>query len=138
MFALTMAKKFKYVYLCSDVFKLNCDTKLLKKLNETANIVHLPNCFITSVKNDKEGNLQEIALNTYDTINCAALVLALGRKPYVNGIDLKMVELDADKYVIINSQHQTTRVPNIYAIGECTKHNTKRSITLVGSQLLGR
>jgi pyruvate/2-oxoglutarate dehydrogenase complex dihydrolipoamide dehydrogenase (E3) component len=49
-----------------------------------------------------------------------------------------MVEIDADKYVKINTQHQTTRVNTIYAIGECTKHNTKRSITLVGNQLLGR
>ena len=137
-FALTMAKKFKYVYLCSEVFKLGCDAKLLKKLNDTANIVHLPNCFITSCKNDKDGKLQEVTLNTYDTIKCSALVLALGRKPHVNGVDPKMIELDADKYIKINTQHQSTKVPNIYAIGECTKHNTKRSITLVGNQLLGR
>lgn len=137
-FALTMAKKFKYVYLCSDVFDLQCDAKLLKKLNDVPNIVHLPNCSIASCKNDKDGNLQEVTLNTYDTIKCSALVLALGRKPHVNGVDPKMIELDADKYVKINTQHQTTKVANIYAIGECTKHNTKRSITLVGNQLLGR
>lgn len=137
-FALTMSKKFKYVYLCSDVFDLKCDTKLLNKLNNTANIVHLPNCSIASCKNDKDGNLQEVTLNTYDTIKCSALVLALGRKPHINGIDPKMIEVDADKYVKINTQHQTTRVNNIYAIGECTRHNTKRSITLVGNQLLGR
>jgi len=137
-FALIMAKKFKYVYLCSDVFDLQCDAKLLKKLNDVPNIVHLPNCSIASCKNDKDGNLQEVTLDTYDTIKCSALVLALGRKPNVNGIDPKMIELDADKYVKINTQHQTTKVANIYAIGECTRHNTKRSITTVGNCLLGR
>lgn len=137
-FALSMAKKFKYVYLCSEVFKLDCDAKLLKKLNDVANIVHLPNCFITSCKNDKSGKLQEVTLNTYDAIKCSAVVLALGRKPHVSGVDPKMIELDVDSYIKINAQHQSTKVPNIYAIGECTKHNTKRSITLVGNQLLGR
>lgn len=135
-FALTMAKKFKYVYLCSRVFDLTCDAKTLKKLNETANIVHLPNCVPVSSKADKDGNLVEITLDTYDTIKCAALVFALGRVPDVNGIDFKMIELDQDKYVKINTQHQTTIVNNIYAIGECTRHNTKRSITTVGNCLL--
>ena len=37
-YALELAKKFKYVYLCSSVFKLDCNSKLLNKLNNTANI----------------------------------------------------------------------------------------------------
>ena len=135
-YALTMAKKFKYVYLCSRVFDLKCEAKLLKKLNETANILHLPNCEVVSCKNDKEGNLCEVSLDTYDTIKCSALVLALGRLPDVNGVSTNMIELDADKYVKINTQHQTTIVANIYAIGECTRHNTKRSITTVGNSLI--
>ncbi|MBP5468352.1 MAG: FAD-dependent oxidoreductase [Candidatus Riflebacteria bacterium] len=135
-YSLQMAKKFKYVYLCSDTFKLNCESKLARRLNDTANIVHLPNCHITTCKNNKDGNLCEVTLDTYDTINCSALVMALGRMPDVNGIDTKMVELDQDRYIKINSLHQTTKVPNIYAIGECTRHNTKRSITTVGSRLV--
>lgn len=137
-YSLALSKKFKYVYLCSMVFKLDCDTKLLKKLNETANIVHLPNCNIMSCKNDKDGNLSEVLLSTYDTIKCAALVLALGRLPDVSGINQKMIEIDQDGYVKINSLHQTTLVPNIYAIGECTRHDTKRSITTVCNHILGR
>ena len=134
-YSLALAKKFKYIYLCSNDFTLNCDARLARKLNNTANIVHLPNCRITGCKNNKEGNLVEIALDTYSTINCSALVMSLGRIPDVNGIDLKMVELDKDNYIKVNSSHQTTKVPNIYAIGECTKHNTKRSIITVGSKL---
>ena len=96
----------------------------------------MPNCHIASCKNNKEGKLVEITLDTYDTINCSALVLALGRRPEVSGVDPKMIELDEDKYIKINTQHQTTKVANIYAIGECTKHNTKRSITTVGNYLI--
>lgn len=135
-YSLALSKKFKYIYLCSNGFTLNCDTRLARKLNNTANIVHLTNCKITACKNNKEGNLCEVTLDTYSTVNCSALVMALGRTPDVNGIDLKMVELDQDNYIKVNSNHQTTKVPNIYAIGECTKHNTKRSIITVGSRLV--
>ena len=137
-YALELAKKFKYVYLCSSVFKLNCNSKLINKLNNTINIVHLPNCHIASCKNDKEGKLAEIALDTYETIRCSALVIAIGRLPDVSGVDTRMVELDQDSYVKINATHQTTIVPNIYAIGECTKHNTKISITTVCNHILKR
>lgn len=135
-YALAMSKRFKYVYLCSHEMKLGCDAKMSKKLNDTANVVHLPNCSITACKNNKEGKLCEVMLDTYDSINCSALVLALGKTPDVNGIDQKMVELDQDRSIKINTQHQTTRVHNIYAIGECAKHNTKRSITTVGNCLI--
>lgn len=138
LYSLTLAKKFKYVYLCSSVFNLECSAKTLKKLNEVANIVHLPNCHVASCKNDKEGKLCEITLDTYETIKCSALVFALGRLPDISGISLKMIELEQDKYIKINNMHQTTLVPNIYAIGECTKHNTKRSITTVCNHILGR
>lgn len=136
-FALSMAKKFRYVFLCSSVFDLECDAKLLKKLDLMTNIVHLPNCTIISSKNNKEGKLSEVTLSTYDTITCSALVFALGRVPDVSGIDPKMVELDAEKYIKTNMQHQSTKVTNIYAIGECTRHNTKRSIAVVGNCLIG-
>ena len=111
---------------------------MLNKLNNTANIVHLPNCHIVSCKNDKEGKLVEITLDTYETIRCSALVVALGRLPDVSGIGVRMIELDQDNYIKINSLHQTTVVPAIYAIGECTRHNTKRSITTVCNHILGR
>ena len=137
-YAITMSKKFKYVYLCSDVFKLDCDNKLIKKLNNIANIVHLPNCHITACKNDRDGNICEVSLDTYDTIKCTVLVLALGRLPDVSGIDLKMIELDNAGFIKINAGYQTTRVPNIYAIGECTKHNVKKGITIVCNHILGR
>ena len=43
-----------------------------------------------------------------------------------------------DNYIKTNSLHQTMLVPAIYAIGECTRHNTKRSVTTVCNHILGR
>ena len=98
----------------------------------------MPNCHISSCKNDKDGKLAEITLDTYETIRCSALVVALGRLPDASGVGIRMIELDQDKYIKINSLHQTTVVPTIYANDKCTRHNTKRSITTVCNHILGR
>lgn len=135
-YTLALAKRFKYVYLCSSVFELSCDEKSAKKLEETPNVVHLPNCTILTSKNNKEGKLSEITLSTYDAITCSALVLALGRVPDSGGVDPKMLELDDGKYIKTNARHQSVTASNIYAIGECARHNTKRSLAVVGNCLM--
>jgi len=137
-YALALSKKFKYVYLCKPTLGFAGGEKLLTKLNNTANIVTLPGCNIVGIKNDKEGNLTEITLDTYDTIHCSALVMAIGRSPDVSGISKKMIDLDEQGYAITKAYNETTKVPNIYAIGECVRHNTKQSITGVGNALLSR
>jgi thioredoxin reductase len=127
-YALAMAKKFKYVYLCSNTVELDCEAKYLKKLENTANIVHLPNCNIISCKNDKEGNLTEVQLDTYSTIRCTTLVMSLGRTPDNSGLSKRMLEIDSDGYIITKEFNQTTVVPNIYAIGTCAQNGAKNRL----------
>jgi len=137
-YAIELSKKFRYVYLCSYKFKLDCDTRLLKKLNDLPNVVHLPGCNVMACKKGKNGKLQEITLDTYSVIHCSALVGAFGRLPDVSGISPKMIEVDDAGYAITKAHNETTKVPGIYALGACTNHNTKQSITVVGNALLGR
>jgi thioredoxin reductase len=127
-YALAMAKKFKYVYLCSNTVELDCEAKYLKKLENTANIVHLPNCNIISCKNDKEGNLTEVQLDTYSTIRCTTLVMSLGRTPDNSGLSKRMIEIDSDGYIVTKEFNQTTVVPNIYAIGTCAQNGAKNRL----------
>ena len=75
--ALSLAKKFKYVYLGTKSLDLPFGAKLNKKIENTLNILHLPNCNIVACKNDKAGNLAEVQLDTYSTIKCNALVMSL-------------------------------------------------------------
>jgi len=135
-YALDIAKKFKYIYLCSNTFDLTSSQKLLKKLDNTANILHLPSCNITGIKTDKAGNLNEITLDTYDTIRCAALLLALGRAPDVSGLSKKMVDIDEEGYAVVKEYNELVKTPGIYAIGACVRKNTKQSIHTVGNKIL--
>jgi thioredoxin reductase len=135
-YALTMAKKFKYVYLCSNTIELDCNNKYLKKLENVANIVHLPNCNVIGCKNDKDGNLVEIQLDTYSAIRCSALVMSLGRIPDSSGLSKRMIEVDADGYIITKEFNTTTIVPKIYAIGTCTRSSTKNRLLPIVNHLI--
>lgn len=135
-YALTMAKKFKYVYLCSSTIELDCNNKYLKKLENVANIVHLPNCNVIGCKNDKDGNLVEIQLDTYSAIRCSALVMSLGRTPDSSGLSKRMIEVDADGYIITKEFNTTTIVPKIYAIGTCTRSSTKNRLLPIVNHLI--
>ena len=137
-YALSMAKKFKYVYLCSNTVELECESKYLKKLENTANIVHLPNCNVISCKNDKDGNLTEVQLDTYSTIRCSALVMSLGRVPDNSGLSKRMIDTDSEGYIVTKEFNQTTIIPNIYAIGTCTKNSTKPRLTAMLNHLIER
>ena len=137
-FAITMSKKFKYVYLCSNTIELECDNKHLKKLENIANIVHLPNCNVISCKNDKNGNLTEVQLDSYSSIRCSTLVMSLGRTPDNSGLSKRMIEVDSNGYIITKEFNVTTVVPKIYAIGTCTRSSTKNRLLPVVNHLIDR
>lgn len=124
-YTLALAKKFKYVYLCSNTLNLDCEKRYIKKLEDTANIVHLPNCNIVSCKNSKDGSLAEVQLDTYSSIKCVALVMSLGRTPENTGFSKRILEVDDEGYIITKEFNETTIIPNVYAIGTCTKHGAK-------------
>ena len=135
-YALTLSKKFKYVYLCSNSIELACEARYLKKLENTANIVHLPNCNVIGCKNDKNGNLAEVQLDTYSSIRCTALVMSLGRTPDNSGLSKRMIETDVNGYIVTKGFNVTTIVPTIYAIGACTKNGTKTRLVPIVNHLI--
>lgn len=135
-YALALSKKFKYVYLCSNSLELDCDTKYIKKLENVANIVHLPNCNVIGCKNDKNGSLAEVQLDTYSSIRCSALIMSLGRVPDSSGLSKRMIETDANGYIVTKGFNVTTVVPSIYAIGTCTKSGAKTRLVPVINHLI--
>ena len=135
-YAIELSKKFKYVYLCTKEFKLNCDLPRKKKIANLANVVHLPGCKIMTCKNDKIGKLQEVTLDTYDTIRCSALIMALGKLPDTTNLAKRVFDVDQDGYIITKAFNETTKVPNLFAIGACSDHNTKQSIKVVYNALI--
>ena len=137
-YAITLSKKFKYVYLCTSSLGLNCKPKYIKKIENIANIVHLPNCNIIGCKNDKEGNLVEAHLDTYSSITCVAVVMSLGRVPDNSGLDKRMIEVDPENYIKVKEYNETTKIPNIFAIGGCTRTKSSHAVSNVINKILQR
>ena len=130
------AKKFKYVYFCTPTFTLDASKADIQKLNAIENIVHLPNCRIMSYRKDRRGNLCEVTLDTYDTIRCNAIIAITDRKPDVPRMHPQMLETDSEGYVVVNHLGETTKIPKIFAVGACTRYNSKRNITVLGRRLI--
>lgn len=134
-YALDLAKRFCYVYLCTKEFDLKCSKKLQKKINETANIVHLPGCCVLSCKNNKEGKLIEVTLDTYATIKTTVMVHAQGRLPDVPAFLKRYIELDADGFAKVKEFNESTLVPGVYAIGKLCRNFTKRDLKKLSERL---
>jgi thioredoxin reductase len=132
-YAIALSKKFKYVYLCTNILELSCSSKYIKKIENIANIVHLPNCNIIGCKNDKEGKLVEVQLDTYSSIRCTALIMSLGRTPDNPGLSKRMIETDSEGYIKIHPTNETTIIPTIYAIGSCVKDSKTKLTTIVNN-----
>ena len=133
--AIWASKKFRYVYLCSKVFNLKAPNEDLKELAACENVVHLPNCSIIDVKNNKYGELEEVTLDTYSTIKCNAILVISDRLPDVPQLDPQMIDVE-DGFIKIDHQGQTTKIPKIFALGGCTKYKSKRNIAIVGKAIL--
>ncbi|MHB1176012.1 MAG: mercury(II) reductase [Sulfuriferula sp.] len=75
----------------------------------------------TEVKNVRyDGRLFQVNIGS-ETLNGDRLLVATGRKPNTNGLNLERagVKTDASGAVIIDD-HMRTSVPHIYAAGDCT------------------
>ncbi len=62
---------------------------------------------------EKEGNLQ--------TVGVEKVLVAVGRKPNVEGLDLEKANVEYDKKGIITNQYYQTSNPDIYAAGDVIK-----------------
>ena len=130
------AKECKYVYLCSPTFDLDGSKEELLRLSSIDNIVHLPNCKVVETKNNRYGNLIEATLSTYDTIRCNSIIAITERLPDVPQLNPLMISLDNDGYLEVNHLGEIAKVPKLFALGACTRHNSKRNITVVGRRII--
>jgi thioredoxin reductase len=60
----------------------------------------------------------------------------LGRTPDSSGLSKRMIEVDADGYIITKEFNTTTIVPKIYAIGTCTRSSTKNRLLPIVNHLI--
>lgn len=137
-YALDLAKRFYYVYICTKEMDLACSARLAKKLSETPNIAHLPGCNIMSCKNDKDGQLSGITLDTYATINATALVFATERSPDLPSFTKRYIGIDADGFAQVDTNNESLLVPGVYAVGKVCRKSSKRNIKKIAETITNK
>lgn len=135
-FALSVAKKYKYVYLCQEKLAIDDITAAsTKKLAETKNIQVLPNTAILKATY-KDDALQSVELDNYSTITCSAIFAKTPFMPEVDFVSNKLIACDADKYLLVDSKAESTSVPKCFAVGNCIKKYTKQMSKLMVENIL--
>jgi thioredoxin reductase len=136
--AISLARKYRYVYLCTPEFRLSGTEELQNRLQRHKNIVHLPNTNIKSCKRDKNSEASEVVLDTYNIIHADAILMLLGREGDASPLNKRMVEVDAQNKILVKSCNETTLVPNIFAIGDCAQSQSSMSAKQIINTIITR
>jgi thioredoxin reductase len=127
-FALDLAKKFRYVYLCSQDYEPQGSKSLLRKLSETPNIVHLPGCSVSQCKNDRNGMLAEVCLDTYESIKTNTFVASTPRTPDLPAFTKKFVEVLDSGHADVTQNFESKLVPGVFFIGSLVPKMSKKQL----------
>ena len=135
-FALTVAKKYKYVYLCTKSLNIeNTTAANVKKLTDSKNIQILPNTSILKVF-APEGILQKVDLDNYSTVTCSAIYVKTASKPEVSFVSDKLIKKDLEGYLEVLANAESALVPKCFAIGNCVKNYTNKMNKLMVENIL--
>jgi len=78
---------------------------------------------VTSAKASKSGvslTVEPVAGGAAETLQADYVLLAIGRRPYTEGLGLESVGITPDKRGFIETDHWRTSAPNVWAIGDVT------------------
>jgi dihydrolipoamide dehydrogenase len=78
---------------------------------------------VTGAKPTKAGvalSFEPVAGGESETIEADCVLLAIGRRPYTDGLGLETVGLQADRFGFIETDHGATSAPGVWAIGDVT------------------
>ncbi len=76
---------------------------------------------VTGAKTTKSGvqlTVEPVKGGEAETIDCDAVLVAIGRRPYTQGLGLETVGVKTDKRGFIETDHFKTNVPGIWALGD--------------------
>jgi thioredoxin reductase len=124
-FALSVAKKYKYVYFCTESLTPNITDKNIQKLINTENLVILPNALINKF-NATNGVLNNVELSSYANLTCSAIFVKTAAVPETAFISSKLISKESDGSLITTKISQSSLVPKCFAIGNCACKSTKR------------
>jgi thioredoxin reductase len=135
-FALSVTKKYKYVYLCTKSLNIEDITAAnVKKLSEAKNIQVLPNTYVLKV-HTSDGELQKVDLDNYSTVTCSAIYVKTTSKPESDFVSDKLIKKDIYGYLEVANNAESTVVPKCFAIGNCINKYTKKMSQLMVESVL--
>src|SRR5690606_17779023 len=71
-------------------------------------------------KSNVELTVEPVAGGAAETITADYVLLAIGRRPYTDGLGLESVGITPDKRGFIETDHYRTSAPGVWAIGDVT------------------
>lgn len=131
--AIELAKKHKYIYVCIPTVSPDCSEQVLETLNSCENkknITILPLCNVVGCKNDKEGNLIEVKLDTYSSVKCNFLIANTKRTPDIPALGT-LLSIEQTGHIKVTKNYETLKVPTIFAIGSCSTNTKQINLTNV-------
>jgi dihydrolipoamide dehydrogenase len=78
---------------------------------------------VTGAKTAKDGvtlTVEPVAGGAAETLKAEVVLLAIGRRPYTEGLGLESVGITPDKRGFIETDHWKTSAPGVWAIGDVT------------------
>ena len=133
--ALTVAKKYKYVYFCTKDIKLNITEANHKKIDKTENVLVLPNASIAKTVFE-DGVLTAVNLDNYSKITCNAIFTKTKAVPETEFISEKLIGKE-NGYLEVSNSAQSLLVPKCFAVGSCACKSTKKMQDAMVSAILG-
>jgi thioredoxin reductase len=127
-FAMSVAKKYKQIYLCTTAIELKAQPSTLKKLDATKNIVVLPNTSILRVFTSDEV-LNKVELDNYSTITCSAIYVKTTTTPETSFVSANLILKNEEQYLDTMANLESSLVPKCFAVGNCAKKSTKKMIS---------
>lgn len=129
--AIAVAKKYKYVYFCTESLIPNISDVNMNKLINLENLVVLPNTTISNFL-IKDGALSSLELDNYSTLSCSAIFVKTEAKPETTFVSNKLISIDTEGYLITSNCLESVIVPKCFATGSCVRKNTKKmSLALI-------
>ncbi len=74
---------------------------------------------VEKLKSKLKINVEPAKGGDTEVIDCDVVLVAIGRRPYTQGLGLEKVGVKTDQRGFIETDHFKTSVSNIYAIGDC-------------------
>lgn len=134
-FAITVAKKYKYVYFCMESLTPDITDKNMQKLLNIENLVVLPNAVINKFT-ELNGELSSVELSNYSTLTASAVFVKTKATPETAFVSDKLIGKDEKGFLRTTNFAQSLLVPKCFAIGNCAGKSTQKMRDLMIETIL--